>query len=391
MQSRSTAIERHEIETFLTLAEELHFRRTAERLGLSPGRVSQTIKKLEQRIGVPLFGRTSRHVVLTAAGRQLRDELRPAYESVQLAISRAIEFGRGVTGTLHVGYSTPWVADLLGLAVETFQKRNPGCAIEVHEIQLGDPLGRLRSGEFDLQISEFPIYEPDLTVGPVIFAEPRALMVPAQHPFAGLETVSLEDLADAPLVSLHGDIPAYWLDFHLPTHTPSGRPIPLGPTATYWSEIPSYVATGRGVSPVALRGRRYHARPGIVFVPFRDAPPIEYGLIRPTNGDSTRVCAFIQALLDIAAAQRRSAAGTDNLPRDAPAVAELPRNSFPEIDEEQNQTHGQHDVPESGNAGDRDTGVGTDDSLDAVHGHHCDSQHQPCVVHPEEPVEESAA
>ncbi|MFQ6326117.1 LysR family transcriptional regulator [Nocardia sp. CWNU-33] len=302
--SRSPTIERYEIETFLTLAEELHFRRTSERLGLSTGRVSQTIKKLERRVGVPLFDRTSRQVVLTATGRRLRDDLRPAYQSVQLAILRAIEFGRGITGTLRVGYSTPWVADLLGLAAEAFQRRNPDCEIKVHEIQLGNPLGPLRSGDLDLQISEFPIDEPDLTVGPVIFSEPRALMVPAQHPFARRDTVSLEDLADAPLVSIHGDIPAYWLDFHLPTHTPSGRPIPQGPTATYWTEVPSHVAAGRGVSPVAMRGLRYHARPGITFVPFHDAAPIEYGLIWPTTGDSALVCAFIQTLLEIAAAQR---------------------------------------------------------------------------------------
>ncbi|MFI7004454.1 LysR family transcriptional regulator [Nocardia sp. NPDC050175] len=297
-------MERYEIETFLALAEELHFRRTSERLGLSPGRVSQTIKKLELRVGVPLFDRTSRQVVLTAAGRRLRDELRPAYESVRLAITRAIEFGRGVTGTLRVGYSTPWVADLLGLAAETFRERNPDCAIELHEIQLCDPLGGLRSGHFDLQLSEFPIDEPDLTVGPVIFAEPRALMVPAQHPFARRDSLSLEDLADVPLVSLHGDIPPYWLDFHLPTRTPSGRPIPQGPIASYWTEFPSHVAAGRGVAPVAFRGRGYHARPGIEFVPFHDAPPIEYGLLWPTNGDSARVSAFVQTVLETAAAQR---------------------------------------------------------------------------------------
>ena len=57
-------LERHELEAFLTLAEELHFGRTAERLRVSTARISQTIAKLERRIGVPLFNRTSRRVVL---------------------------------------------------------------------------------------------------------------------------------------------------------------------------------------------------------------------------------------------------------------------------------------------------------------------------------------
>lgn len=271
------------------------------------------IQKLERRVGVPLFERTSRQVVLTATGRQLRDELRPAYEGVQLAIARAIESGRGVSSTLRIGYSTPWVADLLGLTAEAFRRRHPDCEIEFHEIQLGDPLGRLRSGQLDLQVSEFPIDEPDLTVGPVIFSEPRALMVPARHSFARRDSVSLEDLADAPLVSLRGEIPLYWLDFHLPTRTPSGREIPRGPFATYWTEIPSHVVAGRGVSPVAMRGSRYHDRPGIAFIPFRDAPPIEYGLIWPTSGNSARVRAFVQKLLETTVAQRNQNSSGDQV------------------------------------------------------------------------------
>lgn len=59
-------LERHELEAFLTLAEELHFGRTAERLHVSTARISQTIAKLERRTGVPLFVRTSRRVEPTA-------------------------------------------------------------------------------------------------------------------------------------------------------------------------------------------------------------------------------------------------------------------------------------------------------------------------------------
>ncbi|MFE9392938.1 LysR family transcriptional regulator [Streptomyces sp. NPDC006784] len=62
---RESMIERHEVEAFLTLAEELHFGRTAAKLHVSTARVSQTIRKLERRVGIPLFHRTSRHVSLT--------------------------------------------------------------------------------------------------------------------------------------------------------------------------------------------------------------------------------------------------------------------------------------------------------------------------------------
>lgn len=71
-------MERRDIEIFLTLAEELHFGRTAERLGVSGARVSQTVKQLERRFGVVLFRRTSRHVELTPVGSALRDDVRAA-------------------------------------------------------------------------------------------------------------------------------------------------------------------------------------------------------------------------------------------------------------------------------------------------------------------------
>jgi DNA-binding transcriptional LysR family regulator len=89
-------VEQRDIEIFLTLAEELHFGRTAERPHVSTARVSQTIKKLERRIGAALFERTSRHVALTPIGRRLDDDLRPAYEQIREGIGRAIASGRGI-------------------------------------------------------------------------------------------------------------------------------------------------------------------------------------------------------------------------------------------------------------------------------------------------------
>jgi DNA-binding transcriptional LysR family regulator len=65
-----SGVELREIRTFLVLAEELHFGRTAERLRVTPSRVSQTIRTLERRVGGRLFDRTSRSVRLTPVGEQ---------------------------------------------------------------------------------------------------------------------------------------------------------------------------------------------------------------------------------------------------------------------------------------------------------------------------------
>jgi DNA-binding transcriptional LysR family regulator len=98
-------LELRDIEIFLALAEELHFGRTAERLHVSPARVSQAIKKQERLIGVELFVRTSRSVLLTPAGERLRDELAPGHRQIQAATTSAAAAARGIGGELRVGYA----------------------------------------------------------------------------------------------------------------------------------------------------------------------------------------------------------------------------------------------------------------------------------------------
>lgn len=293
-------LERLELEAFLTLAEELHFGRTARRLRLTTSRVSQIIRKIERRIGAPLFERNSRTVTLTAIGKQLREDLQPAYDQITAGLTAA-SLGNAVKPTITVGFSAPWCGNLMVRAADLFRIRHPGSIVHVEEIQLADPLGRMRSGAVDLQLTEFPIAEPDITTGPILFSEPRSLMVPEGHRFAALDSVSLEDLADATLITIADDrIPRYWMDYYFPRRTPSGRPIPQGPATNFWPEVLVHVSQGVGVSTVSARAEHFHSRPGLVFVPFRDAPPIDYGLMWPANRKNPLLAPFLAAIEEAA-------------------------------------------------------------------------------------------
>lgn len=88
---------------FLVLAEELHFGRTAERMGLTTSRVSQSIRRLEGGVGGPLFERTSRRVALTPLGARRRDDLEPGYEQLRAAHGAARDTVAGIAGTLRIG------------------------------------------------------------------------------------------------------------------------------------------------------------------------------------------------------------------------------------------------------------------------------------------------
>ncbi|MEV7326188.1 LysR family transcriptional regulator [Streptomyces sp. NPDC093970] len=291
-------MERQEIEIFLTLAEELHFGRTAERVGVSQSRVSQTVARLERRIGARLFDRTSRQVALTPIGEQLRDDLAPAWRGLEEAVARAMAAGRGITGSLRVGFSGAFTGHFLHSVAEVFTRRYPGVDVRIRQVQISDPYGPLRAGDVELQVTEPPLAEPDLTLGPVLVSQPRVLLMSSAHPLARHGSVSVEDLAESTLLTVAGNVPAHWLDHHFPRRTPSGRPIPHGQAMTHWEDALSLVLAGKGVTPVAAAGAHYYSRPGLVFRPFTDAPGIDYAFVWPTGHETARLRAFVRTAMD---------------------------------------------------------------------------------------------
>ncbi|MFJ9853773.1 LysR family transcriptional regulator [Streptomyces sp. NPDC101150] len=292
-------MERYEIETFLALAEELHFARTAERLHVSPGRVSQTIKALERRIGGALFERSSRRVTLTPVGRQLRDDLLPAYEQIRRAVSVATAACQGIGGVLRVGYTAAWSGELVLRAADVFSSRHPRCAVELQEVTYNAAIVALQEKDVDLLVAELPVEEPDIAVGPILFRERRALVLPATHALAARETVSREDCALLPLITAVG-VSEVWRDAFFPRRTPQGFPIEHGPAAAGWQEVLSLVGSGKGATVATARAGHYYARPDIAYVPFDDAPPVDYALMWREAGGSDGLQDLIQTIIEYA-------------------------------------------------------------------------------------------
>jgi DNA-binding transcriptional LysR family regulator len=153
-------VERHEIEAFLTLAEELHFGRTAAR-----AREHRADQPDDPQARAPrrrsAVRRTSRSVSLTAVGRQLDDDLRPAYARVQEAFRRAVDAGRGLAGVPRAGFVGAAAGQLLVGASDSFSRRHPGCQVLMREVQTGEAPARLRAGHVDVLLACLPLPEPD--------------------------------------------------------------------------------------------------------------------------------------------------------------------------------------------------------------------------------------
>jgi DNA-binding transcriptional LysR family regulator len=281
--------ESRELESFLALAEELHFGRTAERLRVSTAQVSQTIRKLERRIGVPLFTRTSRRVELTPVGRQLLADLGPAWSAVEAALTKAVETGRGVTGTLRVAFGDAAGGQLLAGVAELFRRREPGCRVEFREVRPAEVLPWLREGEVDVVLAGLPLDGPDLVTGPVLVRELRFLAVGAGHPFARRESVPVADLARVTV--LRCALPDPWLD----EHAPGAEVRPLAGL----QELLTLAGAGEGVLPVGAHIRRYYPRPDVAYVPLGDAPRLEWGLVWRAGAATARVRAFTEAAAEL--------------------------------------------------------------------------------------------
>ncbi|WP_026415939.1 LysR family transcriptional regulator [Actinomadura oligospora] len=288
-------MERQEIEVFLTLADELHFGRTAERLRLSQAAVSQTLKKLERRIGAPLFERTSRRVLPTPVGKQLHDDLAPAWTAVERAESAAIAMARGVAGTLAIGFLGASQGELTPRIIAAFRSAHPGTEVRMREVHLGDPFGPLRDGTVDLLLTRLPVAEPDLTVGPVVLSEPLLLAVAADHPFASRPSVRMDDLSRDTTFTARGPAPSYWWDAQVPPVTPSGHPVRRDEPVETLQEMMTLVASGAGIAPVPSSVCCAYSYSAVTYVPIEDAPPSEVALVWRTATETARTRAFLDA------------------------------------------------------------------------------------------------
>ena len=288
-------MELRDIEIFLTLAEELHFGRTAERLHLTTPRVSQAIKKQERAIGAELFARTSRTVRLTTAGEHLRDSLRPAYTNLRESIDHATLAARGTREVLRVG-SIPTNFREMRPFFTAFTARHPQWDLRLRHSSFVDPFGPLRRGEIDVLISWLPIEEPDLTAGPVLFTESRVVAAAVDHELAARGPTSLEVLGDHP-VPMGDAMPEYWVDAFIPFHTPGGRPVRRGPGVANIDDISTLVSTGEIITLYGAHASRFHARPDVAYLPVTDAPPLRWGPVWRTDSDKgALIRAFAQVV-----------------------------------------------------------------------------------------------
>jgi DNA-binding transcriptional LysR family regulator len=186
------------------LAEELHFGRAAERLGIAQPALTQQIQALERELGVELFHRTKRSVKLTVVGRvTLTEAIRTLQQAEKTALV-ARRAGRGELGHIEIGYvGSAIFSGVLSKAISRFREDNPMVEFRLNELGIIQQLDDVSTGRLDLGILRLPVKSLPLGVSILsLHREPIILAVPSRHRLAQLKSVSLDALKTEPFVAV---------------------------------------------------------------------------------------------------------------------------------------------------------------------------------------------
>jgi DNA-binding transcriptional LysR family regulator len=264
-----------ELAQFVVVAEELHFGRAAERLGIAQPPLSRTIKQLEHRLGVALFERTSRKVALTSAGEVLLYEGRKALDALSAAGRRA----RRADATLVVVMKPGLDSGLLEPIFDAYAKEADSVPVDLQVCGIGEQAGILRDGRADVAFLHAPYDDMSGFDTEELRSEGAVAVLPRHHRLVGRDHLVMADLADETMPR--------W----------PGKSSP-GPEVRDGAQLMTLVALGRVVA-VLPESARSQLRDDVVAVPVVDGPVTTVLVAWPERSRSRAVAAFVRAAVSV--------------------------------------------------------------------------------------------
>lgn len=256
-------MELRHLKYFVTVAEELNFRRAAERLYMEQPPLSRQIRQLEEELGVELFHRNKRGVSLTKAGEAFLDEARLTLAQAERATQIVRQFNEAQQKNLTIGFSICVFNRLLSNVIHSFRQIAPDVSITLKEMLSPLQVQALLAGEIDVGFVELPVADDDI-VTETVLREPLVVALPPEHPLSSLSEIPLKLLADEPFVlcppqvkpELHAQIMALCQQ--------AGFQPNVVQEATPPEVVISFVEAGAGVSLVTASNQNRH-NAGVVY------------------------------------------------------------------------------------------------------------------------------
>jgi DNA-binding transcriptional LysR family regulator len=190
----------HQLRCFVAAAEELHFGRAAQRLGMLPSALGRFIRLLEEDLGTRLMTRTTRSVALTDDGTVLVKEARALLAQADTLAARFRTRGRKQAAIIRVGAIDSAAAGLLPMLLHDFRKQRPDVTVQLVEDKTIRLLPRVLSGRIDLAFVRPPESSDKRLESMFLFHETAVVAVSDHHPLASRRRLTIADLADQPLI-----------------------------------------------------------------------------------------------------------------------------------------------------------------------------------------------
>lgn len=258
---------------FVTVAEELHFGRAAEKLHISQPPLSMQIRSLETELGVMLLNRTRRHVSLTQAGQAFLQEARQILARIEQAVLVTRRAGRGEIGELAVGFISVADYNVLPIVLREFRHRFPLVNLTLRESTTDAQIEDLRAGRIDVGFVLPPINEPALE-SVSILREPLIAALPERHPLAQKRgKLVLANLKDAPFILFPRPMAPGLYDAVVSFCRSAGFSPRVEQEAVQMQTIVSLVSAELGVAliPASLTNLR---RTGVTYKRLRETSPL---------------------------------------------------------------------------------------------------------------------
>jgi len=184
---------------FVAVAEEVNFRKAAERLHMATPPLSVQIRNLEREIGVELFSRAGRNIRITEAGRAFLHHARQTLAHANGGIAVARRAANGEIGHLSIGYNTPAEFRIIPKVVPAYRRKWPDVHLAFRRLENSQIIEALRRNELDVGFVCLPIPTGEFEAHELTH-EPLVAVLPAEHPLATSPSVSIKDLLREPMI-----------------------------------------------------------------------------------------------------------------------------------------------------------------------------------------------
>lgn len=300
---REMDVELRQLRYFVAVADELHFSRAADRLHLDQPTLSRHIRRLEQRLGVKLFDRTTRTVALTEAGRVFLQRAREVLEAADSAVDAVRNVAEGRTGLLRVGMMVQTAEPLRSAALNLFEERYPNVELKLTSHPFIDPSCGLEMGETDVAFVWLPIDHPQIETEH-LFDEPRYFIVADHHRLARRSSICREDVEEEPFFTWPESwglsaTTMTWGDFFQLQPKLDGTRRVSSVHVRDESEWLDSLVRGRAISTTPASMRTYYPWPGIKYIPAEGIDPVVAAIAWRRDQVNPFVSNFVRIVRDL--------------------------------------------------------------------------------------------